>query len=368
MTIQQSKLIELLDKQSATFKETVIDHNPSVGLTEDLAPYPRDRYGLMTCDYRKFDRILTETSTGQASTENFPDLLRMGIQFDVFGGFNEMQTTYERIVKRRPSTLHQEEYQDDTGIGLLGVVPEGSEYPEAAITLAGGTIIPNYKRGFIIPVTEELQRFDKLGKVRDLANQMGRAARMTREQAVMNVLTTTTNYNVKNNNDQAGNNQQSLGFTSVNVNTALALMMTQKDSISGQYLGVVPNLLICGPLLERFAKMLLTTADLVRAGGSATNEVYGVGQSNPFFGTINQIIVSPLFAASYQWALVDTSRAVYFQEVDGLQVFTQAAGSSSDSWFNRDVIKYKVRDWFGCGMRDDRFAFLSTSTAAPAAA
>jgi hypothetical protein len=368
MAINQSKIIELLDKQAGTFKETIVDHDAqSQLLTEDLAGYPRDAYGEMTLDYRKYNKVLTEAATGWASTANFPDLLRSGLQFDVFSGFNETATTYERIVRRKPSTKMSEEYGDDTGLGLPGIVPEGAPYPEAAISLGGGKIIPNHKRGYIIPVTEELQRFDMLGKVRDIANQMGRAFRMGREQTVMNVLTNTANYNVLNLNDQAGNNTQDLDFTPTNVNLVLALMLTQKDRTSGQYLGVRPNTLVVAPLLERFSKMLLTSADLVRAGGSATNEVYGQGQNNPFFGTINQIIVSPMFGATYEWALIDNSRAIFMQEVDGLQVLTESAGVNSESWFNRDVIRFKARDWYGCGMRDDRFAFFSNNTTAPAA-
>lgn len=369
MTLQNAKLIEILDRQSGKLKESIIsmDENAPSRL-EELAPYPRGKYNEQTIDPLKYDQPLTEAATGGVSTDNFPDMLRMGVQFDVFTGFNAMQTTYEQIVKTVPSRKQQEEYQDDEGIGLAPVVLEGQEYPEVSPTLGGGKIIPNYKRGFLIHVTEESQRFDNIGWVRALAEKSGRALRLTREQAVMNILTDTNKYNVKNNNDQAANNTQNLTFSPVNFNTALALMMTQKDVRSGQYLGVVPNLLVVCPLLERFAKMLLLSADLARVGGSATNDVYGGGTNNPFFGTINRIIVSPLFGASYQWALLDTSRAIYFQEVEGPSVQIEGANMASESWLRRDTIRYKARDWWGTDMRDDRYAFYSSSTSAPTAA
>lgn len=370
MPIQTSKLIEVLDTHTGELKETVIhqdDQTPNPGLLEAMAPYPRGAYGEMTIDPLKVSRKLTEAATGEASTANFPDLLRLGVQFDLLSGFNSVPTFYDQLVRMRPSSKQQEEYQDDSGFGLPPIVNEGQSYPEATISVSGGKIIQNFKRGIIIPISEELMKFDQTGKVRETSELLGRAFRMGREQATMNILTTTTKYNVLNNNDQAGNNYQTLTFTPTNLNTALALMMTQKDKQSGQYLGVNPSILVVTPLLERFAKSLIGTQELWRVGGPTTAEVYGAGTLNLFQGVITKIIVSPLFGANYQWCLLDPSRAVYFQEVEALSVQVESANMTSESWIRRDVIRYKARDWYGVDMRDDRFAFYSDSTTAPTA-
>lgn len=363
--INVAKLLEVLDVQAGKFRETVVQPKPA-NVTE-AAPYPRGKYGEMTVDPAKVDRTLTEAAMGGLATSNFPDLLRMGVQFDVFSGYNEIPSVYEQLVRVVASGKHQEEYADDEGLGLAPVVAEGQDYPHVSPSIGGGTVIKNHKRGYIIDVTEELMKFDMLGKVRDTANAMGRALRMTRNQQVLNVLTTTTNYAVKNLNDQGTSNTQTLTFTPKNLNTALALMMTQKDRKSGQYLGVMPSVLVVGPLLERFAKMLISSPELMRQGGPTTSEVYGAGMNNPFFGVVSRVIVSPLFGASYQWALLDPTRAIYFQEVEGPRVEVESAGMNSESWLTRDVIRYKCRDWYGVGMRDDRYAFYSDSTTAPAA-
>lgn len=364
--INVTKLLEVLDVQAGKFRETVVQTARPANLTEAV-PYPRGKYGELTVNPERVDRALTEAAMGGMATSNFPDLLRLGVQFDVFSGYNETPSVYERLVKMVPSNKHQEEYADDEGLGLAPVVSEGEDYPRVSPSIGGGTIIKNHKRGFIIEVTEELMRFDQLGKVRDTANAMGRALRMTRNQEVLNVLTTTTNYAVKNLNDQAASNTQTLTFTPTNLNTALALMMTQKDRKSGQYLGVMPSVLVVGPLLERFAKMLISSPELMRQGGPTTSEVYGAGSNNPFFGVVSQVIVSPMFGASYQWALLDPFRAIYFQEVEGPRVEVEGTMMSSESWLGRDVIRYKCRDWYGVGMRDDRYAFYSDSTTAPEA-
>lgn len=349
-------------------RETKVDYNDSAPLTEAVKPpYPRGRYNEMTVDPLKVDMNLTEAAVGQLSVSNFPDLLRLGVQFDAFTGFNETVTVWDRIARTMPSDQMQEEYADDEGIGLPPIVLENQDYPEIAVSTGGGKIIPNYKRGFVIHVSEEIMRFDKWGKVRETSANIGRAFPYGRDQSVLNILTTTTNYNVLNNNDQAGNNYQTLTFTPTNLNTALALMMTQKDRKSGQYIGVMPTTLVVGPLLERFARMLISSPDLNRQGGPTTSEVYGGGTNNPFFGVLTEVIVSPMFGASYQWALLDKRKAIYLQQVEPFSVYTEAGNMTSESWIKRDSIRYKARDWYGAGMRDDRFAFYSDSTSAPAA-
>lgn len=368
MDINTSKLIEVLDSEAGKIRTTTINQNDAQAgeLSEAKLPYPRDLYGNVTIDPLKVSRQLSEAS-GELTVANFPDLLRSGVTFDVFSGFNETPTVYEQIVRTVPSSKQQEEYADDAGLGLPPIVLEGQEYPTVAPSIGGGKIIRNYKRGFLLEVTEEIQRFDMWGKVRDSANSLGRALRRGRDQAVFDVLTTTANYNVLNLNDQGGNNYQTLAFSPTNLNLALQLMITQKDRTSGDYIGVSPDTLVCGPLLENFVRMLFTSPNLMRVGGNATNDTYGGGTNNPFYGAITKILVSPRFGASYQWALLDTRKAIYFQNVDGVSVQTESAGMQSDSWVRRDTIRYKARDWYGVGMRDDRFAFYSDSTSAPVA-
>lgn len=363
------KIIEVVDGREG--KTTLIDYNEGqpVQLNETTrhAPYPRDRYGNPTIDPLKVDLELTEAAVGQLSVANFPDLLRLGVQFDAFTEFNSTPTVWNRIAKLIPSNQMQEEYADDEGIGLPPIVLENQDYPEIAVSTGGGTIIQNYKRGFIIHVSEELMKFDKWGKVRETAANIGRAFPYGRDQSVMNVLSTTTNYNVKNNNDQAGNNTQTLTFTPTNLNVAIALMMTQKDKKSGQYLGVMPTTLVVTPLLERFARQLLNSPTLNRQGGPTTSEVYGAGNDNVFQGLLTEVIVSPMLGATYEWAVLDKRRAIYLQEVEGFQILTEAGNMTSESWIKRDSIRYKARDWYGVGMRDDRFAFFSNTTSAPTA-
>jgi len=346
-----------------------IDEQPLrkvLNISEAVVPYPRDLRGNMTVNHEMME------AGGEASTSNFPDLLRSGIQFDAFSSYAETPVVYPQIARMVNSNKQQEEYLKDAGIGLAPVVNEGEAYPEASLALSDGVIIKNYKRGYIVPVTEEMQMFDQVGKVRDIANMLGRAMRLTEEQAFMDVLTTAGNYtrNSTTGDNDGGANQQTLTFSPAGLIEAFYVLTTMKDRHSGMYLGVVPNTLVIAPQLWWAARQLLTSPEVMRAHADddstvITVEKYGTGTTNSFYGAVQNIIVSPQFGSNYEWALLEAGRPIAFQRVKGVEVMQEAANASTGGYFERDVIRYRVRSWFGVGMKDDRFAFFSNSTTAP---
>jgi len=57
------------------------------------------------------------------------------------------------------------------------------------------------------------------------------------------------------------------------------------------------------------------------------------------------------------------------QEVEGLQILQESVGQvQQEGYFRYDNIRYRVRDWYGVGMLNDRYAYLSTSATAPTVA
>jgi len=211
-----------------------------------------------------------------------------------------------------------------------------------------------------------MRRFDQVGKVRQIAQQVGRSFRMGEEFQVYNVLTTATNYtrNSTTGDNDVGANQASTTFSPAGLITAFTTLTTMKDRKSGDYLGVMPNTLIVSPLVWFAAKQLLESPQVMRAHSDAdstviTVEKYGTGTNNSFFGLVDLIVVSPWFGASYGWALLERQRALMFQRVAPLEILGPELEMTDDTWW------YRARNWFGVGMLDDRFAFLSTSTTAP---
>lgn len=360
--MNKTKILDILDVQSQTIRETVIDDSNPAALSEALLPYPRDVYGHLTIDRAK----LMEAG-GQLSTANFPDALRMGIQTDLFSTYNEMAVTYPQFARVVSSNKQQEEYMDDSPFGLLPQVDEGQPYPEAVTSFDGGTIIKNYKRGFLVSVTEEMQKFDMVGKVRETAEMIGRAARLTEEQDVMDVLTTTGNYtrNSTTGDNDEGANTQTLTFSPTGVIAAFNVLRTMKDRKTGVYLNVMPDTMIVTPKLEWAVRQLLNSAQVNGMGDKDATVVYGQGTNNPFFSVVRRVIVSPQFGSNYEWALLESNRAIVFQRVEPIQVLQEAMNAATESYIERDVIRYRVRNWYGVGMRDDRFAFFSNSSTAP---
>lgn len=365
MTINTSKVLDILDVQSQDIRETVINHDaPRVELAEALLPYPRDARGHITVSP---ELALTEAPQGQLSTSNFPDALRMGIQTDLFASYSEMAVTYPQFARVVSSNKQQEEYLKDSPIGLLPIVDEGQPYPAGTTAFDSGVTIKNHKRGFLIEVTEEMQMFDQVGKVREISELLGRAARLTEEQDVMNVLTTTTNYtrNSTTGDNDGGANTQTLTFSPESLITAFNILRTMKDRKTGVYLNVMPDTLIVSPQLEWGVRQLLNSTQVNGMGDKDATVVYGQGTNNPFFSVVRRVIVSPQFGSGFEWALMESNRAIVFQRVLPLQVLQEGMNAASTSYIERDVIRYRVRNFYGVGMRDDRFAFFSNSSTKP---
>lgn len=362
MTIDSTKVFKVLGERQLDLHMEEVKGPEAQALTEAVIPYPRNHRDQMTVD-----PLALVESGGELATSNFPDLLRQGVKFDVFSAYGEPAVSYPTWTNVVSSNKQQEEYLRDSGIGMLPVVNEGEPYPEAATNLDGGTIIKNYKRGFVLPVTEEMQMFDQLGKVRDMAQQMGRAARLTEEQAAFDVLTTTANYtrNSTTDDNDEGANQQTLTFTADALNVAFNCLRTMKDRKTGQYLGVNPDTLIVTPLMYVYVAQLLRSAELQRAHGATSAEVVGTGTVNPFFNVVRNIIVSPYLGSEYEWALLESKRAIQFQRVKPIEVLREAMNAATGQYFERDVIRFRIRTWFGVGMKDDRYAFYSDSSTKP---
>lgn len=364
MEINTTKVFKVLDAQAATIADVTPVAKPA-HLDESVLPYPRDRKGNITVDPQEVN-----LSEAELSTYNFPDALRMGLQVDLFTSYNETPVTYPQIARVVNSSKQQEEYLFDSAIGLPPIVNEGQPYPEIGTDFDAGLIIKNYKRGFIIPVTEEMQKFDQVNKVREVPELMGRAMRREEEQRVMDILTTSSNYtrnSTTGDNDQ-GANTLATTFDANGLIVAFNTLRTMKDRRTGVYLGVNPDTLIVTPKLWWAARQLIGSNTTIRQGGNTTNEIYGTGGSNSFFNVVSNIIVSPEFGNSYGWALMEAKRSITFQRVEGISMMVEGMNAQSENYFLRDVIRYRVRNWYGVGMRDDRFTFLSTSSTAPTVA
>ncbi len=312
--------------------------------------------------------LMEAVTTAQMSV-----LLQDGLRAILFNSFAGLATTWEEFVPREPSDKEMETWLELGRLGTLQIVGEGEEYRQARPDMLPPRTVRNFKYGDILSITEEMMRFDRTGLIRQLADDQGRRAAQTIEEEVYGVALTGSNYTKTSADNDVGNNTATTTFGPAGLITALTTLESMKDPISGRYIGVKPDTLIVSPSLQFAARQLLNSPNLQQvAGGSADasiRDVYGGGTVNPFRGTIDRIIVSPEVrrqGGEWQWILCERNRAMVYQEVDPLQLLNRnQANALNDAYFMRDVFDYRVRIWFGVGFKDDRFAFLSTSSTAP---
>lgn len=351
--------IKIDDVQAGKLTERVISYDPIAEL-ENRLHSTRLQKGL-----RHLDEAFVYTPDANS-------LLRDGIRLLAFEGYNSMPRSFGSFTQVFTSTRPHEEYLRDGAIGLLPPVKSGTEMPRVMGSFDGGVKIENVRYGGMMEVTGDELRFDRLGLIaRQAGPELGRAGRMTEEQQVYNVITTTANFtrNSTTGDNDVGANTQTLTFNGSNLETAYTIISTSKDRRSSAYLGLTPDTLICGPRLMFAAKQLLMSDALMRTHGNTSAEVRGTGTDNIYRGLITNIVVSPFFSNSFNWALVDSKRTgLVFQEVEAFNVTQAAADTSDERYFTRDIIRFRAIGYFGVGIADDRPWFFSNSTTAPTVA
>lgn len=329
-------------------------------------------------DYEPFS-LLTEAAAGDRKVrlslrEAFllqPDagnILRNDIRYIAFNTYAGIPRVWEPLVRQVTSNRLQEEYLRDATVGVLPQVASGDVVPELLSSFEGGTIIRNYRYAGMLSVLGDWIRFDQIGKIRQAAEELGRAARMTEEHAFWSYITNSANYtrNSTTSDNDKGANYGDTTFNALGLDTALVTIATAKDRKSGAYLGYSADTIICGPLMEFPVKQFLLSNELVRTHGATSAEVRGMGTFNPYAGQLTRIIVSPWFGASYGWALCDSrAQGLVWQVVEPFNIYQETQGQTSEAWLTRDVTRFLVQGYFGLGFVDDRAWYLSTSTTAP---
>jgi len=293
------------------------------------------------------------------------EIFRRDVRYLAFSAYANNARTFESFVTMMNSTREQEEYLRAAGIGVIPNAPSGTPAPRATSSFEGGAIIKNDLKRYVAEITGDMIRYDQIGKIRQLADEMGRSARMTEENAVYSYITTTGNFtrNSTTNDNDIGANYGTTTFGPTGLDTALTTIATAKDRKSGAYLGYNADTFICGPRLMPGAKQFFLSNDLQRASANNTAEERGGGTYNPYQGMITKIVVSPWFGASFQWALCDSRvMSLVYQEVEPFNVYQQTAIPDNNAWLNLDVIEYLVRGTFGVGFVDDRAWYYSNST------
>lgn len=358
---KQSKIIDVVDAQAGRFNETVITE-----ATPNVDYDPLNELLEVQTDMGSYRRSLQEALVSQPDAGN---MLRDGFRFIAFNTYSQMPMTWSQIASVTSSNKPEEYYLRDAAIGRIPKGKSGAPAHRIMSGFEGSAVIRNGYYGAIVEVTGDDILYDRIGKIRQTAQALGRSAALTEEAEVYDVLTDTNNYTsttAAGRND-IDSNTQTWTLTQENFEKALAIIMTAKDPKSGQYIGARADTIVVGPLMEYVVKKLLTSADLTAAGTAGA--VTQVGTLNVYRGVINKIIVSPYFSTSYSWALLDSSMGdmggINFQRVQPMSVVQSTQTPDNNAWLERDVIEFKTQGRFGVGVVDDRCMFYSVSSTRP---
>jgi len=342
-------------------RETQIDHT---ALREVDMPYaPFESLREVKANGHTYRIPLLEAMLTNPDAAN---ILRQDIRMVAFTAFNQMPRSFAPFTDFVNSNNPEESYLRDAAIGVLRKAPSGTPAPRVQTGFEGDANIVNNLYRAIVEILGDWIRFDKIGKIRQVSQEMGLAGRFTEEAVGYQYITNTANYtrNSTTNDNDVGANTQTLTFSADGLRTGLDIIGTAKDRKSGAYLGYMADTLIIGPRLVVPALQLLRSGELQRTHGSATVEAIGTGTRNPFFGMVSNIIVTPWFDTTYGWALTDSRRGAFkFQTVENFNVFQQTQNiNNSEAWLHLDMLEYLIRGDFGCGFVDDRAWFYSNPT------
>lgn len=301
-------------------------------------------------------------------TPDAGNILRNDIKFIAFSTYAGLPRTWEPLASIVNSNAPQEEYLRDASIGVLPKVPSGDEVPEIVSTFEGGTTIVNYRYAGIAGILGDWIRFDQIGKIKQVAAELGRSARMTEEHAFWSYITTTGNYtrNSTTGDNDMGANHDTDTFSVTALDEALATVATAKDRKSGAYLGYSADTIVAGPMMEFAIKQLLMSGNLMLGTDADGDVKRGQGTYNPYNGLLNRIIISPWFGNSYSWAVCDSRvQSMVWQQVEPFNVYQETQNATSEAWLTRDITRFLVQGYFGLGFVDDRAWKLNVSSTTP---
>lgn len=360
MNSKHGKVIKVVDAQAGKFDEQVLTESGSM----DFDPF--GELLEVQGQFGSYRRSLKEALVTQPDAGN---MLRDGFRFIAFNTYNGAPMSWNQLASVVNSNKPEEQYLRDAAIGRIPKGKSGAPAHRITSGFDGGVKISNGYYPAVAEITGDDILYDRIGKISQTAQVLGRSAAATEEAEVYDVLTNTSNYSstAANGRNDVDSNSQTWTLTPEYFEKALAIIMTAKDPKSGMYLGAQADTIIAGPLMEYPIKKLLTSADLTAAGTAGA--VTQVGTLNVYRGIINKIIISPYFSTSFDWALMDSSMGemagINFQRVQPMTVVQSTQTPDNSAWLDRDVIEFKVQGRFGVGVVDDRVMFYSTSSTRP---
>jgi hypothetical protein len=315
------------------------------------------------------------------STSDFPLLFADIIDREMLGRYAEWPTIWGQLARRgRVRDFRSiKRFKLDGAEGVLSQVPQGTEYPEAAVT-EGSYTYSVAKYGRRIPFLWEVFVNDDLDALRDMPDRLAKAARMTEERFATEVYVDSTGPDATF--FAAGNNNLATGAGSAlslaNLQAAFGTIWQQKDAdgnpiMTGQLRLVVP------PQLAVLARNILNATEIRNSPGATSGDQ--IVTTNWVNNEVVNVVVNPWLpivdttkGATAWYLFADPGIGRPAMEVGFLtghetpELFMKSPNAvrvgggvvgTEDGSFETDGIDYKVRHVFGGVLIEPKAAYAA---------
>lgn len=322
------------------------------------------------------------------SGSTFPQVLRAGVQTLVNSMYMTVPTTFESWTKTVSSNKDTELYAPLHGISFLREVGKQELYPESRA--AGLDIkLVNRKYGEIFAVEKELLEDDQTGQFSQQAALLGEYAKIAIEAFVYakvagkftgGALANYAGLIIPNTETQPSteatypfvpasapfvgggfNRPASYGIlTSTTIQAGFIGLMNQLNLL-GLKMSVDPDTILIGPQY-RFDLAILLNSSFYPSVPSGTAGATGANFAiNPIESIAKAVITrfmwkndATVTGDSKAWYLLDSKKPFFVVQLREAATVEQEAPTSGES-FNRDVVRFKLRERFNADYIDPRF-------------
>lgn len=268
------------------------------------------------------------------------DALRLTLSMAFQSAYDSTETYYERFCSTLPSSTASARY------GWMAQQVGLREWigPRVALNLAERThVVVNRKFEGTIQIPRDQLEDDNLGMYAGgLVPQLAQAAKKHPDKLFLELLAANPvgfdgvalfhdahpNFNVTGTGATTYDNNFALALDATNFNTVRSAMCKYVGE-DGRPLGVLPRLLIVGPVLEKAAREIVNASLVAGASGGYTNVMQGWAD----------VLVIPELSSDTQWYLADVSKPI---KPFALQVRRAPEFASRDSLTDPQVFEQEV--------------------------
>lgn len=321
------------------------------------------------------------------STSDFPLLFGDIIDRQMLGTYTEWPTQWSAIARR--ATVRDfrtvKRFKLDGAESVLNKVPQGTEYPEAAVTEGKYEYFVE-KYGRRVPFLWEVFVNDDLDALRDTPNRLGKAARYTEDRFVTALFAASTGPNTTffaSGNGNLATAGAGSALSVASLTTAVGALRAQKDA-DGNPIFIENMILVVPPALEVTARNILNVTEIRTAtGGGGTSAADQLVAKNWIPNYIQGPVVNPWLpiittsgtignTAWYLFASPSAGRPAlevgFLRGNETPQLFLKSSNAvrigggvvaAEEGDFDTDSVHFKVRHILGGTLIEPKAAYAS---------